>query len=190
MEGGGGGREGVGERGCSSRPCLVSQPGFCGFWGPFCTELLPTGWLPAWLGLSMWPPGADLGSGFLTQGPLLASICLDGVVSRLQDRHAARRRGWPSVLSLVLPGPGGVAVHRSEAGRAETAALAPPGPFPVGGRVHAACVPMVRRVCGCVKPGTWATMSAPRLPQGAWSLRTVGKSPGGCLFSCGNIHAA
>ena len=79
--------------------------------------------LPAWLGLSRWPPGADLCSGFLTQGPLLASSRLDGVVSRLQDRHAARWPGWTSVLPLVLPGAGAVAFHRAVAGAADTAAL-------------------------------------------------------------------
>lgn len=96
---------GVGERACRPQRCLVPQLGHCGFRGRFRTDLLPAGQLPTWLGLSRWPPCADLCSGFLTQGPLLASSRLDGVVSRLQDRHAARRRGWTSVLSLVLPGP-------------------------------------------------------------------------------------
>ena len=43
-------------------------------------------------------------------------------------------------------------------------------------------VPMVRRVCGCVKPGPRATTSARRLPQAACSLGTVGRVPGAvCL---------
>ena len=112
-----------GGRGAWGGCCLVSQPGHCGFRERVRTDLLPAGRLPAWLWLSRWPPGADLCSGFLTQGPLLASSRLDRVVSRLQDRHAARRPGWTSVLPLVLPGAGEVAFHRSVAGAAETAAL-------------------------------------------------------------------
>lgn len=168
--------------------------GLCGFRGPFRTELLPAGWLPAWLGLSRWPPGADLCSGFLTQGPLLVSSCLDGVVSRLQDRHATRRPGWTSVLSLVLMGPGGAAVHRSvtetaETGqrqtRAETAALALqapslPGPSPCG------VCPRGVRLCGCVKPGPRCQHPAcPRVRGrlGPW------ESHGAHLLSCGDMRA-